>query len=234
MELSIASWNSTGSAKHKCDWFNEFMSSMDIKLANLQETFRAGKAPNLYFKNKFSKHRNHTTPASRKDPLSAGRPKGGLVQLWDKDIQISIENIPTSNFRVQAQLIRNRNFQALWINTYHPTDKPNNDISELEQVLVEVGDILDNHPNSEVIWAGDLNYNTQRVTTATSRIQEWLDQRELISVNKLIGIDYTYTHTDHVTSSILDHIIVSPNLLDKIVEGGVHHSGTCPSGHDPI
>ena len=89
MELSIASWNSTGSAQHKCAWFNEFIDNHDIKLANLQETFRAGKAPNLYFKNKFTKHRNHTIPACRKDTLSAGRPKGGLVQLWNKDTQIA-------------------------------------------------------------------------------------------------------------------------------------------------
>ena len=153
--------------------------------------------------------------------MSAGRPKGGLVQLWNKDIQISIENIPTVNFRVQAQLIRNMNFQVLWINTYHPTDKPgDSDISELEQVLAEVGDILDNHPNTEVIWAGDLNYNTNKTTATTRRLQEWLDQRELKSVNNNIGIDYTYTHTDHLTTSTLDHIIVSPNLLDRIVDGG--------------
>ena len=235
MELSIATWNSTGSGINKCQWFNEYLANSDIKLANIQETFRTGKASNQHFKNQYKDYRNSTISAKRKDTISTGRASGGLVQLWRKDLQMIVENISTVNYRVQAQNIKIGTYNIIWINTYHPTDKPgSSDISELEELLSEVSDILDNHPNSEVIWAGDMNYNTKKSTVATKRYKEWLSDKGLSSTSEQLSIDYTYTHTDHTTTSLLDHIVVSPNMINLITEGGVFHSPLCPSGHDPV
>ena len=48
------------------------------------------------------------------------------------------------------------------------------------------------------------------------------------------NIDYTHVHTDGVKTSIIDHFLVSPGLLDLVEDCGPLHRGDNLSRHSPI
>ena len=47
-------------------------------------------------------------------------------------------------------------------------------------------------------------------------------------------IDFTYMHTDHKSTSILDNFYVNSTLLPYVEDAGPLHLGDNPSGHSPI
>ena len=117
--IVIASWNTTGSNRHKCEWFNNFSNKYKISLASIQEHFRIGRSTNTYFSKEFPTFRNDV-PAVRQEFQTRGRGSGGLTQFWQKKIKIDMKKLPTYNYRIQSQQIKLGTLQAIWINSYHP------------------------------------------------------------------------------------------------------------------
>ena len=67
-----------------------------------------------------------------------------------------------------------------------------------------------------------------RTVTATMR------RLGLASVWEGRAIDYTHTHTDGTSTSIIDHFVVSPRLLQLVEDCGPIHRGDNLSRHSPI
>ena len=62
----------------------------------------------------------------------------------------------------------------------------------------------------------------------------FLDRVGLVSVWEKFPVDFTYMHTDHKSTSILDNFYVNHGLLQYVVAAGPMHLGDNPSGHSPI
>ena len=62
----------------------------------------------------------------------------------------------------------------------------------------------------------------------------FLDRVGLVSAWEKFPIDFTYMHTDHKSTSILDNFYVNEGLLQYIESAGPMHLGDNPSGHSPI
>ena len=120
--VKLISYNSTGLDSIKLNWINELLETFDIELVQLQEHFKAIKKVDSYFKQNFKKYDSFALPAIRGNANHAGRPKGGLVQLVNKQSGFKKERIPTKSWRVQAQVLHLDNYKLLWINVYMQTD----------------------------------------------------------------------------------------------------------------
>ena len=60
--------------------------------------------------------------------------------------------------------------------------------------------------------------------------QQW----GLVSVWERFPIDFTFLHTDHKSTSILDNFFVDEGLLRLVEAASPLHLGDNPSGHAPI
>ncbi len=61
-----------------------------------------------------------------------------------------------------------------------------------------------------------------------------MKQIGVISIWEKHNIDFTHVHTDYVSTSTIDHFMVSPRLLELIDECGPVHRGDNMSRHSPI
>ena len=99
---------------------------------------------------------------------------------------------------------------------------------------MEVETILSCCNYTDVIWAGDLNWDMSRVTYFSRTMATFVEKLGLVSLWSSNPVKYTYMHTDNKTLSVLDHFLLSPRLL-QLVEGcGVVERGDNLSGHCPI
>ena len=108
------------------------------------------------------------------------------------------------------------------------------DDTELIETLSEVERILASNSDCEVVWSADMNYDTRRDNHFTRTVSPVLQCLGLTSVWEGRNIDYTHVHTDGVNTSIIDHFLVSPGLLDLVEDCGPLHRGDNLSRHSPI
>ena len=64
--------------------------------------------------------------------------------------------------------------------------------------------------------------------------KDWTNKMELSSVWDYFNIDFTHHHINFDSVSIIDHFLVSPDLLPLIIDAGVSHQDEEHSRHDPI
>ena len=144
--------------------------------------------------------------------------------------------VQTTSRRLQAQLLAFPACKVLWINGYLPCDPQLQDFDDTELVatLSHVESLVTAHPECEVVWAADLNWDVSRENHFTRTVASVLDRLNLTSVWQGRNIDFTHTHTDGVTHSTIDHFLVSRRLLALVEDCGPVHRGDNLSRHAPI
>ena len=224
--VTFMSYNMTGADTIKCQWVRDMASEHDVDFCTLQEHFKTVKSTDQWFKKQFSKHHTYVIPAYRLPGVDTGRGIGGLVQLARRDLAVSRARVVTQSLRVQAQILKFQTCKVLWINVYMPCDPQlqHCDDTELVQTLSEIERIVTSSNSCEVILSGDMNYNNRRDNHFTRTVASTLQRLHLTSVWEGRDIDYTHVHTDNVKSSILDHFLVSPNLLELVEDCGPVHN----------
>ena len=233
---NFLSYNSTGIALEKCTFINKICDENNVEFASIQEHFKKSKTIDKYFCKQFSKFNSYVIPGHRPQDQDSGRPKAGLAQLVKKGLGIRKDRIITSNFRIQAQILNFSSSRILWINTYLPTD-PHTvqfDDIELNEALNEVSRIIDKSRCNDIIWNGDLNWDPNRKTGFSATMKNFVNRLSLVPLWDHFNVDYTHLHTDLISTSVLDHFIVSESLLPLVEECKVLHCGTNLSRHSPI
>ena len=174
--------------------------------------------------------------AFREECRDTGRAKGGLAQLSLKTLNVEREVVKTTGWRIQAQILRFGGWRLLWVNVYFPTDPRilNFDEQELLVVQEELRRILDQGGYDGCICAGDWNYDARRKSGFARSMATFLEDVGLISIWEKFDVDFTYMHTDHKSTSILDNFYVNESLLPFIEDAQPVHLGDNPSGHSPI
>ena len=138
--------------------------------------------------------------------------------------------------RVQAQVVTFPNCKLVWINTYMPCDpqKQQFDDTELLESLATVEGIISASSDCEIVWSGDINYDERRDNHFTRTVTAALQRLGLTSVWKDHPVDHTHIHTDGVSTSTIDHFLVSPRLLGLVERGTALQRGDNLSRHSPI
>ena len=234
--VNFISYNSTGISADKCCFVNKVCEDNDVTFVSLQEHFKNTKTTDKYFRAKFDKYNSYVIPGYRPSGQDSGRPKAGLAQLSSKNIDIRKDRVKTTSFRIQAQVLNFPTSRILWINTYFPTDPQTIvfDDSELVEVLGELTRIIETTDYDDIVWNGDLNWHPSRNTGFSKEVKRFVDRTGLVPVWKIYPVDYTHIHTDMVSTSVLDHFLVTERLVPLIEVCKVLHSGDNMSRHSPI
>ena len=234
--VNFLSYNSTGLDSIKADFIRNLYNVTKCDFISIQEHFKKTKSIDKFFKNSFPDQISYIIPGFREKDQDSGRPKGGIAQLRNKNMDIKVDRIETKNFRIQAQILHFQTTRLLWINTYFPTDPGSVkfDDNELLELLIEIEDIMDRSHFDDVLWNGDLNYNKSRNTSFVVTLSRFLTRVGLVSVWDHYPVDYTHINTDFISTSTLDHFVVNGRLIDLITDCGTLHLGDNPSRHSPI
>ena len=142
----------------------------------------------------------------------------------------------TRSPRLQAQLLTFSTCKVLWVNGYMPCDPQLDtfDDTELLATLGEVESLVTANTGSEVVWAADLNYDMRRNNHFTRTVAAALARMGLTSVWQGREVDHTHIHTDGMSTSVIDHFLVSRRLLDVVEDCGPVHRGDNLSRHSAI
>jgi hypothetical protein len=162
-----------------------------------------------------------------------GRPFGGCAILYKKSFDSQIVHILSVCRRICAIRLQMVNANFLIINVYLPTDKQNNNTDELDDCLDEIGAIIDKYDQDVVIFGGDLNCDTRRVSAHVATLKNLAINADLLwccshSVSKC---DYTYVDASSLSCSMIDHFLISRDLFNSVKLYSALHDGANRSGH---
>ncbi len=167
-----------------------------------------------------------------------GRPYGGCAILWRTGLTHMVKTIQVESLsrRLCSVMLTVNNYRLLLICVYFPTDPGSADYNspELDIVLSEICDLMNDVQCDGIIIGGDLNCDFIRNTGFVNNMRDFLSNKNLFSLWEKFDVDYTHVHTDGVSTSTIDHFVVSNNISRRIVNGGVTHSIDNTSNHSVI
>ena len=227
--ITFMSYNRTGANTVKCQWVRDIASEHDVSYCALQEHFKTVKTTNQWFRQQFREFHSYVIPAYRLPGVDSGRGRGRLTQLAIRDLSTKRARVVTKSPRLQDQILTFPTCKLLWINGYMPCDPQlqNFDDAELLGVLSEVESLIVSNRGCEVLWAADMNWDRSRDNHFTRTVAATLARLNLTTVWEAKPIDYTHTHSDGVSTSTIDHFLVSQQLLQHVVECGPVHTAQC-------
>ena len=235
--VNFLSFNSTGLSPLKTQWIRDLTKTCAANFIGIQEHFKRTKSLNNFFRKEFVNFDSYVLPAYREEGRDTGRAQGGLAQLCSKALGgVKQEKVVTGSWRLQAQILHFGDFRLLWANVYFPNDPRivNFDEAELLTVQSELRKVLDSGGYDGCLCAGDWNYDARRTSGFARSMSTFLEDVGLVSAWEKFGIDFTYMHTDHKSTSIMDNLYVNSTLLPYVEDAGPLHLGDNPSGHSPI
>ncbi len=104
----------------------------------------------------------------------------------------------------------------------------------LDIILSDIDDILQNMNCDGIALGGDLNSDFSRHSGFVNNINMFINNHDLQSLWNMFNVDYTYRHTNAVSTSTIDHFIVSNRVFNQCCSGGVTHSVDSTSNHSVI
>jgi exonuclease III len=228
--ISFLSYNSTGMNTLKTKWIRNLINLTGASFIQIQEHFKKNKSTEKFFNDQFPDQSSYIIPGYREQNQDSGRPIGGLAQLSQSNLDIKKNRVQCDKFRVQAQVLGFTNVKILWINAYLPTDPQliNYDETELLKILSTIEKIIETTNYDEIVW--DKTRNTGFVAC----MDRWVDRLGLLDVWDSFPVSHTHVHKDMKSISTLDRFLVSPGLMQHIVDAEVLHLGDNPSRHSPI
>ncbi len=133
-------------------------------------------------------------------------------------------------------LTLHNNSKLLIICAYCPNDHGTviyNNV-KLGIVLVDITDNFLNVNCDGIISAGFLNCDFTRTTRFVDNIKMFMRNTGLNPLWSKYYMDYTHLHTDGISTSTIDHFMVSGNILQICENGSVTHSFGNLSNHSII
>jgi hypothetical protein len=229
-------YNMTGADNIKCQWVCELAAEHEVDFCALQEHFKTVRSTERWFREQFSGFHTYVVPAYRAPGVDSGRGRGGLAQLALRSVAVARARVATKSPRLQAQLLTFPTCSVLWVNGYMPCDPQlqSYDDTELLTVLSEMERLVAAATDCEVVWAADLNWDRSRNNQFTRTVAAALERMGLTSVWEGRSVDYTHIHTDGISTSTIDHFLVSRRLRGLVEDCGPVHRGDNLSRHSPI
>ena len=241
-QICIISWNSRGSSELKLEYMKKLVSletvGKKIPILCNQENFIL-KANSYRLSQAIPGFQFIINPAI-KETQDHGRPKNGMFICIPDVYSSCVEDISPGHWRVQAVILSDNSSRTLLINSYFPFDKRENgddvDLSELEETISVIKNVIRNSSCDSVIWAGDINADFTRDTAHSRTVKESIEEMNLLTAWDRFNVDFTCTYVrEGVTFlSTLDHFHLSENISKNVLDAGVIHHPDNASDHEPI
>ena len=191
----------------------------------------------------FPEHQVIVKPALKGEFVN-GRAKGGLFMTFPKVLSKCIKDVSPEFWRIQACLvnistgIENNYKTILIINSYFPVDSGNMscESTELNETFSVIRSLIENHNFDHLMLFGDLNCDFMRRTMHVSSVKRFISSLSLNELWSKFHIDFTYTfESENKTSmSVIDHFLLSEELVNCVSDAGVLHLPENTSDHEPI
>ena len=145
----------------------------------------------------------------------------------------------TSSNRLCAINVEFNNISLLLFNVYMPcdTEYDHGNADLFRDVLTEVSTLSLKLNTDHVICAGDFNTDMSRHNSLHTQILcKFTDEESLVipSLQDDFEIDYSFESKATGARSIVDHILMTPNLFDFMQTYDVRHDGDNMSDHSVI
>jgi len=235
--LRIISYNSTGCNDARLSYLNDASSNADIIL--VQEHWLLTK--NLHRITSAVSGFTGIANSGVDETLCIlpGRPYGGCAILWRVGITHRIQPVQVKSLskRICSVLLTlHSDYKILLLCAYFPTDPGTvaYDKAELDIVLSDITDVLINVQYDGLIVGGDINSDFTRTTGFVKNVDQYMKNKTLQSLWSRFHVDYTYRHTDGISTSTVDHFMVNNSVKNICVDGGVEHSVDNLSNHSVI
>ena len=181
----------------------------------------------------------HGNSAMDESAVLIGRPFGGCAIIWRSTLHAKFFPIDCVSKRLCAGILTLNSGEALLlINLYLPCDNRYQSVSynETVEVLNEAMLIIQNNSADSACVGGDFNADLARVTPQVTALKEFLLAAGLKSGihHNLSDIDYTYESKSNGSTSIIDHLCLSENIFDKIMEYHTVKLAENMSDHDGL
>ena len=168
-----------------------------------------------------------------------GRPTNGMFIALPKYLRRKSKDVSPLNERIQAILLQTNDGNIMIINVYFPSDPKTtsyNADSELEDTLIGIENLIDNHQCNNVIIVGDMNTDFKRKNGRVERYNTFLTDNRFVDAWQKFDIDYTHEFENEGVTyfSTIDHIVWNTGLNKKIQTAGVFHRLDNTSDHIPI
>ena len=163
--------------------------------------------------------------------LLSGRPFGGCCILYRKALSTAVRRIFSHSKRFCAISITfnstsvKSSFVVLLVCVYLPTDYCNTTSqSAFSESLCELDGLLSAEHFDSIIIAGDFNVDFTRSGPNCSNLSALMSSNNLVSVDQMYTINYTYHKDDFSCFSSPDHILTSSNYSHLIDDAFAHDS----------
>ena len=146
---------------------------------------------------------------------------------FPEDIKNNIEDISPAFWRVQAVRLKSGNRVTVIINSYFPQDPRTQrfDESELLETLECIRKVIAKNQFTHFIWAGDINTDFSRNDGQTLRINNYIEEFNLLKSWERYQVDFTCFHeiTGSTHVSTIDHFFWNEAMGDIVLDAGVLH-----------
>ena len=190
----------------------------------LQETWLAEDEFIRKFKNDFPNSECISTNKMDLKEIVQGRRYGGVSICHHANIKCSVESLKTISKCICAQIISISNISILLINVYMPSSDNRDKLDEYSDILEEIKILCLNSTTQYIILGGDWNADISRHDGRTKLFKEFIAQENLTNgLNlDLANVPYTFYKENGPgklpSTSTIDHFIMSPNLINSVVQ----------------
>ena len=233
--LHFATYNSNGHGPGRIEYISKLMLMYDFLL--VQEHWLLDNQIDGYF-SQIDNICVHGVSGMDSKNLISGRPYGGCAIVWKRNLVSQVSPISCASSRLCAVTMDIKGLKVLICNVYMPCDTNyhcsntviyEETLSEIKRLSVETG--IDT-----LIIGGDFNTDLLRDSSLHTRLLKEYNARENLRtvISEKQQIDYTYESKASGARSVIDHFIVSQNILDLIDYVDVVHDGDNLSDHSVL
>ena len=239
MGMRICTYNAQGLLSGTSwDYLNDLMQTNDVLL--VQETWLQFSQGHLFTDNMQGIDFVAVSAMDDTDLLHRGRPHGGCAIVWKSSLCCSVVSVQCNNNRVCAVSIALPNhLTCLLCCIYMPCDTyhDQSNVDEFYNVLSEVDHLIVSRNPEYVMCAGDFNTDFRRQASLhTTALRNFLHEEELCVLHDFdfYDVPFTFESKANGARSILDHVFISPNLLERVKEVYTSFSINNGSDHYPL
>ena len=213
----------------KFDFINQLFISCDILM--LQE--------HCLYESEFTKLSKigngsgvEATSAMDEHVFRAGRPYGGCAIIWNPKLKGKVKTIPTNNKRLCAITVTFDDISFLFVNVYMPCDGRDTGSVLYKSILHDVVRLVNSTNTTYVVFGGDFNTDTSRQSSHVNEFNSFVSDNGFHVSTNSMDSDVPYTFYNGISTSLIDHFLVSDNLKDHchcdIIDDNLH------SDHVPV
>ena len=174
--------------------------------------------------------------------ITCGRPNGGTAFLFNKNFTPFLRHlVKYENERISVMEILDIDGPIIIINAYFPF-RQNGDEHKVFylEVLGYIKEILNSNPSSRFIILGDLNYNLyDKRSEISGLLRDFLSDYDLCCSHEMDesfdnSSSFTRSCMKSGTYSLLDYVLFSKSLRERVSDCSIIYDGENPSDHVPV